>query len=127
MFRARADNHGVRTTFLLAAAIGCTLASCARAKDGASCGEAAGRFFAIASAEIAAAPLDDTTRRRARDQLPAMRDALDAQCKEQAWSKTIRGCLAQAADHVAIQTCERDLTDAQKAALDRSTRGEEAW
>ncbi len=120
MFRVLADNVGVSRFAIVLVVV----AGCARVKDGASCGEAAGRFFKLASEDLASATADDTTRRQVRDQLPAMRDALDLACKDGKWARPVRDCIATATDHAAIEGCERSLTDLQKAALDRSARGE---
>ena len=87
------------------------------------CGVAAGRLFTIARDALAGTAVDDATRRQVSDQLPAMRDALAEVCGRDHWSPAVRACLARAADHAAFQACERDLTDVQRAGLDRSSAG----
>ena len=121
------------------------LAACrAKAGDGPPCSAVAGRFFMLAHTELDKAqversgsagprsaaegqrgePIDDTLRRAVADQLPAMRDSLDQICGEGKWSAAVRDCMVKAEDRVALEACERQLTDDQRAALDRSTRGE---
>ncbi|MCX5744907.1 MAG: hypothetical protein NT062_20655 [Proteobacteria bacterium] len=100
------------------------LAGCKPASDGAPCGAVGGQFFKIATDELAAAKdLDATRRRQVHDQLPAMRDSLDTACSDGKWSRPVRDCLAKATDHAGIEACELQLTDAQRVALDKSTRG----
>ena len=84
------------------------------------CGVAAARLFTLARDALAATSVDDATRRQVADQLPAMRDALAEVCARDHWAPAIRACLAHAPDHAAFQACEKDLTDAQRASLDRS-------
>ena len=119
MFRALADNVGVVRFAMLAFVI----AGCGHARDGASCGEAAGQVFKLASAAVGSN--DATTARQVRDQLPAMRDAFDTACKDGKWERPVRDCIARAADPAAIESCEHSLTEIQRAALDRSARGQE--
>ena len=121
MIRGLADNVGVSR---FAAIVIALAAGCGRAGDGASCGEVSGRFFKLASDSLATATVDDLTRRQVRDQLPAMRDALDLACKDGKWERPVRDCIAKAADHIEIDSCERALTDAQRTALERSARGD---
>ena len=91
---------------------------------GASCGQVGATFQAMAGAEVAAAKIDDATRRAVADQLPAMRDALVAVCKDGAWTAQVRDCMARAPDHAALQACEAGLTDDQRRAIDKATRGD---
>jgi hypothetical protein len=101
------------------------LAACrAKSGDGAPCSTVAGRFFTLARADLDKQQVDDTLRRQVLAQLPAMRDALDQACGEGAWSAAVRDCMVKADDHVALEACERQLTDAQRAALDGAARGE---
>ncbi len=101
------------------------LAACrAKAGDGPPCATVAGRFFTLAHADLDRAQLDDTLRRAVADQLPAMRDALDQICSEGKWPAAVRDCMTRAEDRTALEACERQLTDEQRAALDRGTRGE---
>ena len=87
----------------------------------------AASFNRIANADLEravnASRLDESTRRAVLDQIPAMRDSLLHTCTETKWSREVRTCLVGAADHVAFQTCQAQLTDAQRAALDRSALG----
>ena len=53
-----------------------------------------------------------------------MRDTLQQACEDGAWSDAIRDCMVRAPDHVALQACERDLTEDQQRGLDRAARGE---
>lgn len=110
----------------LAAVLLVAASACRGHGGGASCGQVAASFMAIARGEVARATLDDGTRRAVGDQLPAMRDALAKSCSDGGWSATVRDCLARAADHAAIQVCEQQLTDTQRQALDRAARGESA-
>ena len=106
----------------IAAAAGC------HASGGApACEAVAGRFYALATGELATAPaVDPATARAVSDQLPAMRDALKDSCKDNAWSAEVRTCMAGAADHAAMQACETQLTAAQRAALESASHGEAA-
>ena len=97
---------------------------CRGGGGGASCGQVGAAFQAIAGDEVAAANIDDATRRGVADQIPAMRDALVAVCKDGGWTAQVRDCMAKAADHVALQACEAGLTDDQRRAIDKATRGE---
>ena len=66
----------------------------------------------------------DEVRRAVTVQLPAMRDSLVHVCTEGAWSAAVRTCLVAASDRTAFEACEQQLTEDQRRALDRSTRGE---
>jgi len=90
----------------------------------ASCGNAAGTFFIIAKSELDASGVDDATRRAVIDQPPAMRDSLEIACRDDGWTATVRNCLSTASDHAAIEVCERQLTEPQRAGLDRAARGD---
>ena len=102
-------------------------AGCKGASDGPPCGAVAASFSRIANADLArasnASKLDEPTRRAVLDQIPAMRDSLLHACTETRWSREARTCLVAAADHVAFQSCQAQLTEAQRAALDRSALG----
>ena len=97
-----------------------------RPNDGPPCATVASRFFVLATADLAKAGLDETLSRGVAEQLPAMRDALAQQCTEGKWSAQVRDCLVHAADHAGFEGCERQLDDAQRAALDRATAGSDA-
>jgi hypothetical protein len=101
------------------------LGACNRkSADDAPCGTVGARLFTLASDDLAKATVDSSTRRSVADQLPAMRDALVDACTKSAWPAAARNCMANAADHTAFQTCQQQLTDAQRQALDRASRGE---
>ncbi|MGE5183826.1 MAG: hypothetical protein ACM31C_17270 [Acidobacteriota bacterium] len=101
------------------------LAACrTKAGDSPPCATVAGRFFTLAHADLDRAHVDDTLRRQVADQLPAMRDSLDHICSEGAWPAAVRDCMVEAEDRTALEACEQKLTDEQRAALDRGTRGE---
>ena len=69
-----------------------------------------------------AATKDEDTRRLVLDQLPAMRDALVNACTDTKWSEAVRRCLVDAADHLAFEACQQQLTDAQRQSLERSSQ-----
>lgn len=103
------------------------LAGCKRDPDAAPpCGAVGAKLLVIARAELDATQgRDEATRRAVLDQLPAMRDALVHACTDTAWSDAVRRCLVDAADHVAFETCQQQLTDAQRQDLARrSSSGE---
>ncbi|MDQ3369537.1 MAG: hypothetical protein M3680_29260 [Myxococcota bacterium] len=85
------------------------------------CGAIGAKLLVIARADLDAAgtKYGDETRRGVLDQLPAMRDALVHACQETRWADEVRRCLIDAPDHVAFEGCQRQLTDAQRQALDR--------
>jgi hypothetical protein len=99
------------------------LAACKPGDAAPACGAIAGNFVLIASRDLDAATVDAETRRAVRDQLPAMRDALDHACTDDAWSATVRSCLYAAKDTKEFQTCETQLTEAQRRELDRLAAG----
>lgn len=86
------------------------------------CSAGAAKFLEIAKRDLEAAHVDEATSRAVKDQLPAMRDALAAVCTEGKWSAATRRCLVHANDHTDFETCEQQLTDAQRSDLDRATR-----
>lgn len=99
-------------------------AGCRGTSNEASCGTASGTFFIIAKAELDKSSVDDATRRAVTDQLPAMRDSLEIACRDDGWTAAVRNCLATASDHAAIEQCEQQLTEAQRAGLDHAARGD---
>jgi hypothetical protein len=108
---------------LLAAIVGLGVAGCGRRPDdGPPCSAVAAKFLDLARYDLASAKVDDATSHAVADQLPAMRDSLAQACSEGRWSAQVRSCLAHANDHVAFETCERELTDEQRRDLDRVTR-----
>jgi hypothetical protein len=84
----------------------------------AACGAVGNRLFTLATDDLAKATVEPSMRRMVADQLPAMRDALTAACADGAWSAAARNCMAAAADHAAFQTCQQQLTDPQRHALE---------
>lgn len=101
------------------------VAACAKGKDAAPpCGAVAAKFLVIAKADLDRAEqeqrADATARRAVADQLPAMRDSIAHACTESRWSAAVRKCLVDAADHVAFESCQSGLTEAQRAALAKS-------
>lgn len=97
-------------------------AACQRQHDEAPCAAVATHVLAIAQTEAAAssAAADETLRQRVALQLPAMRDAVDGNCAAGGWSLELRRCMLQAADSTALKDCQRLLSAAQRAALDRA-------
>jgi hypothetical protein len=81
-------------------------------------------MFTLAREQLGSATVEPTTRRAVEDQLPAMRDALTQICRDGKWSTQVRNCMVSATNHVELQTCQRDLTDEQRRALDLAARGE---
>ena len=112
-----------RSTGLLAVLL--ALAACRGNPDAApSCGAVAAHFMYLAEEDLAKASVDDASRRAVRAQLPAMRDSLATACADSQWTEQVRTCLHAAGDHVAFETCEQELTEAQHRVLDRAARGE---
>jgi hypothetical protein len=85
------------------------------------CGAAGAKLIVLARADLERDKYDDATRRLVLDQLPAMRDALVNACTDTKWSDTVRRCLVDAADHLAFEGCQAQLTDAQRQTLERRT------
>jgi hypothetical protein len=81
-------------------------------------------MFTLASQDLGSAAVDPATRRAVADQLPAMRDSLTQICADGKWSTQVRNCMVNAADHVAFQACQQQLTDEQRRALELASRGE---
>lgn len=113
------------------AALVTTLGACKRgAADAPPCAAVGAKLYALAKDALGTSALarqaDDTMRRAALAQFPAMRDAIVFACTESAWSADVRRCLVDATDPLAFEACQRQLTDAQRVALDRAARGENA-
>ena len=101
-----------------------TLGGCNRKnRDDAPCATVASRLFTLARQDLETANVDPATRRAVADQLPAMRDSLTQICTDGKWSTQVRNCMVNAADHVALEACQQQLTDEQRRALDLSSRG----
>ncbi|MBX3162028.1 MAG: hypothetical protein KF773_39060 [Deltaproteobacteria bacterium] len=101
-------------------------ASCKPGDAAPACGAVAGNFILIATRDIDAAKVDGDTRRAVREQLPAMRDALDHACSDNAWSQGVRTCLFEARDSRTFQACETQLTEAQRRELERLEAGKKS-
>ena len=106
------------------AAIICVLVACRDAPPDAPCAISANRFFIIVRDDLARSTVDDATRRAVTERLPALRDELYRACTDDAWSASVRNCIANAPDHIAIERCESELTETQRRGLDRAARGE---
>jgi hypothetical protein len=128
--RAGAENPVVHRAglVLVFAAAASLVAGCKRKADAPPCGAVGATFFALTMDGLTHATVDGDhdLRRAVEDQLPAMRDAIVHACTETQWSSAVRTCLVEAKDHVAFQTCEQQLTDAQRQALDHSGAAEAA-
>jgi hypothetical protein len=100
-------------------------AGCRRDPNAApACGAVAAHFMYIAGEALRTTSVDDASRRAVLAQLPAMRDSLATACADSQWSEQVRRCLHAANDHVGFETCQQELTEAQRRALDRAARGE---
>ena len=95
------------------------LAACRGNSGAPSCEAVGAKFVSLAKLDLDATKLDDDTRRNITDQLPAMRDSLVNACKDSRWDPAVRTCLLGALDHVAFESCQRDLTPAQRDRLER--------
>ena len=99
-------------------------AACNRKGNGeAPCGAVGNRLFTLATDDLAKATVEPGMRRMVADQLPAMRDALTTACADGAWSAAARNCMAAAVDHAAFQTCQQQLTETQRRALELGSQG----
>jgi hypothetical protein len=95
------------------------LSACAqRARDDTPCSTVAARYYAVASEQLTAHPMDAALRRGAEQQLSVLRDTLARSCLRTGWSEAARDCMMRAADRVGHEVCERLLSDEQRAALD---------
>lgn len=90
---------------------------------GPPCGAVAAKFLELARYDLAHAKVSDAIAHAVTDQLPAIRDALAQACTDGSWSAATRSCLVRANDRTGFETCEQQLTDEQRQALDRGTRG----
>lgn len=118
MARLEEDNAYVHRLLVIALLAGCR----GGAKD--SCESVAATVQTLAHAELAAAKVDEGTRRAVADQIPAMRDALVGVCRDGKWSAQVRACMVAAMDHAALQACESGLTDDQRRAIDKASSGD---
>ena len=97
----------------LALATGCG----GRAADGPPCAAVGGQFFKIAGDDLRDRQGRRGHHRAVHDQLPAMRDSLVHACEDGAWSRGVRDCMTRATTRIALETCQQQLTDPQRAAL----------
>ena len=110
---------------LLAFTLALVLVACQRNPDAAPpCGAVAAHFMYVAEQDLLRPDIDEPTLRAVSAQLPAMRDALATACADSQWSEQVRRCLHAAGDHVGFETCQQELSLAQRRALDRAARGE---
>ncbi|HEU0032490.1 MAG TPA: hypothetical protein VFQ53_17780 [Kofleriaceae bacterium] len=105
-------------------------AGCKRRDQAPPCAAVGAKFVLLAKKDLDAVKLDDDTRRLALDQLPAMRDSLVNACTDGQWTAAVRTCMVDASDrpdrtaHAVFEECQSQLTAEQRAALQRSARGE---
>lgn len=103
------------------------LGACRRGSpDAPPCGAVGAKFLVLAERALEDKKPDEAMRRALKQQLPAMRDTIVGVCMDSTWSAGVRTCLVNANDHVAFEACEQQLTDAQRRALDRASRGEDS-
>jgi hypothetical protein len=108
------------------AVLALSLVACKRGSaDAPPCGAVGAKFLMLTKDSLTKSTLSEDMRRGVLESLPAMRDSLVTVCGESKWSGPVRKCLVDANDHVAFEACEQQLTDAQRRALDRSSRGED--
>src|SRR5262245_15475111 len=100
------------------------LVGCRGKKDEASCAAVATPQFTLAREALGSATREAETPHAVAEQLPAMRDALTQNCTDGKWSTQVRNCMVTAADPLALQVCEQQLTEEQRRALDRAAAGE---
>lgn len=102
------------------------LGACRGGEGAPACAAVANNFALLATKDLEGSTADADMRRAVREQLPAMRDALDHACADSAWSGAVRTCLYDAKDARAFQTCEAQLTEAQRRELARLEAGEKS-
>lgn len=85
--------------------------------QGAPCETVATRFVHVAERELGSG--SDAVRDAARARFPVLRERLAADCVDGKWSAAVRDCVVEADDQTALVACERNMTDEQRAALDR--------
>ena len=119
----KTDAKDVVRRFQIALIAACSV-SCGNAASPPSCEAVGAKFVVIANRDLEAAKLDDDTRRRVLDQIPAMRDSLVNACNDSTWQPSVRACMLDAIDHAAFERCETALTPEQRNALERSGSNE---
>lgn len=100
------------------------LVACGNSKGPPPCAAVGAKLVVLAQTDLAAARVDDTTRRMVLDQLPAMRDSLVHACTDTEWDPAVRSCMVDATDHASFANCERALTATQRDALERGISDE---
>ena len=88
------------------------------------CEAVGAKFVVIAKRDLDGGALDDDTRRRILDQIPAMRDSLVNACKDSKWQPSLRACMVDSIDHETFERCEIALTAEQRNALERTESDE---
>jgi hypothetical protein len=117
----------VRASVLVALASTLLLGACKRGSaDAPPCAAVGAKFLLLTRDSLTKSTIGEDMRRGVLESLPAMRDSIVTVCTDSTWSAAVRKCLVEANDHVAFEACEQQLTDAQRRALDRSSRGEDA-
>ena len=117
----------VRVVDRVALAFLLTLGACKRGSaDAPPCGAVGAKFLALTKDSLLRSTLNEDMRRGVLESLPAMRDSIVQVCSESNWTGAVRRCLVDANDHVAFETCEQQLSDVQRRALDRSAQGEDS-
>lgn len=116
----------VRVTGLVALVSALALGACRRGSaDAPPCAAVGAKFLLLTKDSLTKSTIGEDMRRGVLESLPAMRDSIVTVCGESQWSAAVRKCLVDANDHVAFEACEQQLTDAQRRALDRSSRGDD--
>lgn len=96
-------------------------AACAKRGDEAPCHAVAGRLLGVAQTEARAANIEAKLRERVLMQLPALRDAVEQSCTAGKWAEPVRRCMVLAADGAALAACQLQLSEAQRAQLQRAS------
>lgn len=96
-------------------------AACTGRGEQAPCQAVAGRLLVVAQTEASAARIEAKLRERVLMQLPALRDAVEQSCTVGKWAESVRRCMVLAADGAALAACQRDLSEAQRAQLQRAS------
>lgn len=117
----------VRVSVPVALAALLALGACRRGSaDAPPCAAVGAKFLLLTKDSLTKSTIGEDMRRGVLESLPAMRDSIVTVCIESTWSAAVRKCLVDANDHLAFEACEQQLTDAQRSALDRHSRGEDA-
>ncbi len=115
--------HGEPKTSRVRALVLVLAAACGTREPAApECTAVAAQLYTFAHAALATAKLDDALRRQAEGQLAQVRDAVATECRDRRWSAGVRECIMRAQDRAMFEACTAQLTDDQRAALDRASR-----